>query len=180
MRTVRRSSTLVAVAVSAVTLAAGCGSSTTKSSPSPPASSAPSPYSSSPSTPSSPSSPSTSGGAALKVGTPKFSMALTDSSGNALYLFEADTSSTSTCTGACASQWPPLLTKGAPSITGGDASKLGTTKRADGGTQVTYNGHPLYTYYHDTKPGDTNGEGSTAFGAGWYLISPTGTKIDNS
>ncbi|NUR58796.1 MAG: hypothetical protein HOV87_08985 [Catenulispora sp.] len=184
MTTIRRSSTLTAIAAAALSLAAACGgssshtSTTNPTSPTttPPSSSAPGygPASPSPTTPAPPAA-----GTALKFGTPKFPTALTDSSGKAIYLFEADTSTTSTCTGACATAWPPVLTTGAPTITGGDMSKLGTTTRADGTKQVTYNGHPLYYFAGDTKPGDTNGEGSKAFGAGWYLLNSDGTKIDN-
>jgi predicted lipoprotein with Yx(FWY)xxD motif len=57
-------------------------------------------------------------------------------------------------------------------------SLLSTTPRADGTTQVVYNGHPLYSYSGDTKAGDTNGEGVTAFGAGWDVVSPAGKKIE--
>jgi predicted lipoprotein with Yx(FWY)xxD motif len=55
---------------------------------------------------------------------------------------------------------------------------VGTTVRGDGATQVTYHGHPLYYFISDAKPGDTNGEGSTAFGAGWDVLSPSGDKIE--
>jgi predicted lipoprotein with Yx(FWY)xxD motif len=63
---------------------------------------------------------------------------------------------------------------------GASASLLGTTARSDGTTQVTYNGHPLYYFVGDTKAGDTMGEGSTAFGAGWDVLSPAGDKIEKS
>ncbi len=124
-------------------------------------------------------SSSTGGGAAIAVATVSVGKILVDSHGRSLYLFEKDTGSTSNCSGACAGSWPPLLTNGAPSVTGGlQASLLGTTSRSDGTTQVTYNGHPLYLYAGDSKAGDTNGEGSKAFGAGWYVLSPAGVKID--
>ena len=106
---------------------------------------------------------------------------LVGGNGRTLYLFEADTSTQSTCSGACAQAWPPLTTNGAPKATAGaSASLLGTTARSDGTTQVTYSGHPLYYFINDTKPGDTNGEGSTAFGAGWDVLSATGAKIEKS
>lgn len=99
--------------------------------------------------------------------------------GKTIYLFEADTSSKSTCSDACAKAWPPLTTTGAPVAGGGvTESLLSTSQRADGSTQVVYNGHPLYSYVGDTKPGDTNGEGSTAFGAGWDVVSVAGDKIE--
>src|SRR5690242_17270805 len=75
----------------------------------------------------------------------KLGQILVDGNGRTLYLFEADKSSSSTCYGACATYWPPLLTDGAPMAgTGAKASLLGTTKRTDGTTEVTYAGHPLY------------------------------------
>jgi predicted lipoprotein with Yx(FWY)xxD motif len=80
---------------------------------------------------------------------------------------------------ACASYWPPLLTHGKPVANGGaDQSLIGTIKRADGSRQVTYAGHRLYTFVQDTKRGQTNGEGSTLFGAGRDALSPTGEKIE--
>jgi predicted lipoprotein with Yx(FWY)xxD motif len=105
---------------------------------------------------------------------------LVDGSGRTLYLFEADTSSTSTCSGACAAAWPPATTQGAPKATGeAKASLLGTTKRSDGSTQVTYAGHPLYQYAGDTAPGDTNGAGSEEYGAEWYPVTPTGKALED-
>ena len=96
-----------------------------------------------------------------------------------IYLFEKDTGTTSTCTGACASAWPPLLTTGAPMASGGaQAAMLGTTKRDDGTTQVTYGGHPMYYYSGDTAPGDTAGQEVDAFGAEWYVVAPTGKAIE--
>ena len=81
----------------------------------------------------------------------------------------------------CASFWPPLITTGKPRAgTGAKASLLGTTKRADGRVQVTYNHHPLYTFKKDTKKGQTNGEGLSAFGATWYAVSPAGARVVKS
>jgi predicted lipoprotein with Yx(FWY)xxD motif len=128
------------------------------------------------STPSSQSGPAT-----ISVRSSSLGQILVGGNGKSLYLFEADTSTQSTCSGACAQAWPPLTTNGAPNAAGGaSASLLGTTKRSDGTTQVTYSGHPLYYFVSDTKPGDTNGEGSTAFGAGWDVLSPAGAKIEKS
>lgn len=96
-----------------------------------------------------------------------------------IYLFEKDTGTTSTCTGACASAWPPLLTTGAPMASGGaQAGLLGTTTRDDGTTQVTYGGHPMYYYSGDTAPGDTAGQEVDAFGAEWYVVAPTGKAVE--
>jgi len=105
--------------------------------------------------------------------------AITTSSGRTLYLFRGDHGSTSVCYGQCASYWPPLLTTGEPVATGRvQVSLLGTTKRKDGKLQVTYKGHPLYTFLPDTKPGQTTGEGKSAFGAEWYALAPSGATID--
>jgi hypothetical protein len=60
---------------------------------------------------------------------------------------------------------------------GANASMLGTTPRSDGKPQVTYNGHPLYTYSGDQNPGDTNGEGISAFGGLWYAVSAVGKQV---
>jgi predicted lipoprotein with Yx(FWY)xxD motif len=106
---------------------------------------------------------------------------LVDAKGHSLYLFEADTSTTSTCKGACATAWPPLLTAGAPTAGGSAKSKLlGTSKRSDGAMQVTYHGHPLYRYAGDSKPGDTNGQALNQFGAEWYVVDADGNKVDKS
>jgi predicted lipoprotein with Yx(FWY)xxD motif len=96
-----------------------------------------------------------------------------------VYLFEADHGSTSSCTGPCASAWPPVT--GKPQATGGAvASLLGTITRPDGTAQVTYNGHPLYLFNKDKDDGDTYGQGVNQFGAGWYALAPSGNKIDTS
>jgi len=118
-------------------------------------------------------------GAVITVGTSSLGPMIVDSRGLTLYLFEADTGTSSTCSGACAQTWPPLLTKGAPQAgNGASAAQLGTTARADGTTQVTYGGHPVYYYAGDTKPGDTSGEGINSFGAGWDMLTPAGQKIE--
>ena len=105
---------------------------------------------------------------------------LADGQGRALYLFEADKGSTSTCTGACASAWPPVTASAMPMAGGGvSQSLLGSTKRADGTEQLTYNGHPLYYFAADTGSGMAKGQGTKAFGAGWYVVDAKGSKIDN-
>ena len=106
---------------------------------------------------------------------------LVDSSGRTLYLFEADTGTKSTCSGACATAWPPLRVSGKPTAGSGvKASSLGTTPRSDGKPQVTYNGHPLYGYQGDSGAGDTNGQNIDGFGAEWYVLSPSGNAITTS
>jgi predicted lipoprotein with Yx(FWY)xxD motif len=91
---------------------------------------------------------------------------LVDSKGRALYLWDADHGSMSTCSGACAQAWPPLTTSGTPKAGGKvKASLLGTTTRPDGSREVTYAGHPLYYFEGDSAPGQTTGQGSDGFGA---------------
>jgi predicted lipoprotein with Yx(FWY)xxD motif len=103
---------------------------------------------------------------------------LVNSSGRTLYLFGKDRNGKSACAGQCATFWPPMITKGKPRVAAGArASLIGTTKRADGRLQVTYNHHPLYMFAKDTKAGQTNGEGVNAFGGVWNVVSPAGAKI---
>jgi len=116
--------------------------------------------------------------AALKVEKTKIGKVVANSKGLTLYMFRKD-GKASACYGACATTWPPLLTTGKPTAGPGlTASLIGTTKRKDGKLQVTYKGHPLYAYITDKKPGQTTGEGSKLFGAGWYALTPTGVVID--
>jgi predicted lipoprotein with Yx(FWY)xxD motif len=106
---------------------------------------------------------------------------LVDSQGRTLYLFQADKGTKSVCMGECATDWPPLRASGNPTAGSGiAASKLGTTARTDGKPQVTYNGHPLYRYENDMNPGDANGQGLSAFGGLWYVVSPAGTTVTGS
>jgi predicted lipoprotein with Yx(FWY)xxD motif len=108
----------------------------------------------------------------------KLGQILVDGKGITVYLFVADTGTTSTCYGSCASIWPPVLTTGAPQAgTGADASLLGTTMRTDGKVEVTYAGHPLYYFVQDKQPGDTTGQGINGFGALWWVMSPAGAAI---
>jgi predicted lipoprotein with Yx(FWY)xxD motif len=103
---------------------------------------------------------------------------LIDSHNRSLYLFKRDTGPKSRCFGACAHNWPPVRATGKPTAgSGADASLIGTTKRSDGAPQVTYNGHPLYLYVGDNAPGAINGQGVTAFGAAWYVVSPSGNQV---
>jgi predicted lipoprotein with Yx(FWY)xxD motif len=103
---------------------------------------------------------------------------LVDSDGRTLYLFKKDTGPKSRCSGSCAVNWPPLLATGRPKAGSGvKGSKLGTTKRSNGKTQVVYNRHPLYRFVGDTKPGNTSGQGLNAFGARWFVVSPAGNQI---
>ena len=109
----------------------------------------------------------------------KLGKIVVDSQGNTLYMFEKDkqNGNASTCSGACSQVWPPYTANGSPKAqNGASASMLGTIKRSDGTTQVTYNGWPLYTYVGDKKPGDANGNDLDQFGAEWYAQTPQGEK----
>jgi predicted lipoprotein with Yx(FWY)xxD motif len=120
----------------------------------------------------------TPSGTTVNVRTTSLGKILVDSRGRTLYLFEKDTGPKSTCSGACASAWPPFRTSGTRKAGSGvTASLLGTTTRSDGNDEITYNGHPLYYYAGDLKAGDTNGQDLNQFGAPWYVLSPAGNKI---
>jgi predicted lipoprotein with Yx(FWY)xxD motif len=98
-----------------------------------------------------------------------------------VYLFEGDHGSTSACTGTCAQVWPPVTAAAAATAAGGAiTADLGTIKRSDGTIQVTYKGHPLYFYAKDKDDGDAYGQGVHGFGADWYVLKPSGDKVDNS
>jgi predicted lipoprotein with Yx(FWY)xxD motif len=183
---VKRAKLMAAISVVAATIVAGCGSSSSSSTSTKAASPATAAASSA-TTPTQSSSTSTASAAATaapaalittkhaKLGTilaygPKH---LT------VYLFEADKTGASNCSASCTKFWPPVI--GNPTA-GGQAlsSDLGTIKRADGSTQVTYKGHPLYRFVKDKDDGDAYGEGIKAFGASWYVLAPSGKKVDNS
>ena len=146
-------------------LAVACGSSGTSSSSS--------------STPAA-SSTATGSSAALVITTKSGSAGpyLTNGSGHAVYLFAKDGIDKSECSGACASAWPPVPAGGTVTASGSAVSKdLGSITRSDGTKQVTYDGHPLYYFAGDTGPGTSNGQGSNAFGAKWWLVAPSGAMI---
>ena len=103
---------------------------------------------------------------------------LTNSAGRSIYLFMADSTGKSACSGACAAAWPPVIATAQPTATGSaQASDLSTITRPDGTKQVTYDGHPLYYFQGDTGPGTDKGQGLDNFGAKWWLVAPTGSSI---
>jgi predicted lipoprotein with Yx(FWY)xxD motif len=103
---------------------------------------------------------------------------LVNQHGKSLYMFGKDRRGKSSCSGACAQNWPPLLTTSMPKAGSGvSASKLRTVKRSDGKTQVVYAGHPLYTFIAAQAAGDVNGQGINAFGGIWTLLMPSGSKV---
>jgi predicted lipoprotein with Yx(FWY)xxD motif len=106
---------------------------------------------------------------------------LTNASGRTVYLWAKDGMNMSACSGACAAAWPPVPATGQLTAAGGaKASDLGTITRSDGTKQVTYDGHALYYFAGDSAAGQTNGQGSDSFGAPWWLVAPTGSKITGS
>jgi predicted lipoprotein with Yx(FWY)xxD motif len=168
---------VTAAAVLGVALiAAGCGSSSTGSSSA--TTSAAAASASSTASGASTASNAAATGASIKTASGSAGTYLTDAAGRALYLWVADSNGKSSCSGACASIWPPLTSKAAPTGSGGvKASALGTITRSDGAKQVTYNGHPLYYFASDTSAGTTKGQGSNTFGAKWWLVTPAGKAI---
>ena len=119
-----------------------------------------------------------SNGTVVRVAKSPFGLILVDSKGITLYDFVKDKGTTSACYGACAALWPPLTTAGKPVAGAGvRASLLGTTKRKDGKLEVTYNGHPLYYFVTDRKPGQTTGQGVNQFGGPWWVLSAAGKEI---
>jgi predicted lipoprotein with Yx(FWY)xxD motif len=128
--------------------------------------------------------PKTTGGGSATIGVTNaasLGRILVDSQGRSVYLFRKDTGPTSTCSGECAVDWPPVTTNGKPKVGSGViANEVGMTSRSDGKTQVTYNGHPLYLFEGDSRAGDTNGQGISAFGARWDVLSPAGNQVTAS
>jgi predicted lipoprotein with Yx(FWY)xxD motif len=151
----------VAVPLAAVVLAGCGGGSSNASSPAAP--------------------PKTASGSAATIGVANnnsLGKILVNSKGDTVYLFQKDTSTKSTCTGGCAAQWPPVRATGKPTVGSGlSAGRIGTTPRSDGKPQVTYDGHPLYLFAGDSSAGDATGQGINAYGALWYVVSPSGAAV---
>ena len=160
---------LGALAAAAVTVAAACGTSGGPSA---------GPYGQAPS--SAPRAHAmTAGGPTLTARQTALGTILTTGRGFTVYAFGADQSTRSACVGPCAAAWPPVTTTSTPiTVVGGAARSLvGQTTRPGGQRQLTYAGHPLYTFAGDTSPGATNGQGSDAFGARWDVLVPAGKEI---
>ncbi|HLH28697.1 MAG TPA: hypothetical protein VKW77_07250 [Acidimicrobiales bacterium] len=109
---------------------------------------------------------------------PGVGQVLVNSQGRTLYLFTPDRQSTPTCTGGCASAWPPLVANGTPVAGPGvRASLLGTVHNPDGTTQVTYDRWPLYTFAGDSGAGQAHGQGINSFGGHWAAVTSSGTMV---
>jgi predicted lipoprotein with Yx(FWY)xxD motif len=129
--------------------------------------------SSSPAAPASSAAPPTSASAsALMTATINGTKVVTNSRGLTLYWFVPDTSTTSKCTGSCATYWPPV--KGPATAGAGVTGTLGTITRPDGTKQATYDGHPLYSYIGDTAPGQAKGNALNLSGGLWYEMTVSG------
>jgi predicted lipoprotein with Yx(FWY)xxD motif len=165
------------IAASAALLAA-CGSSSPSGSgaASTPSTSAPAAASSAPAAV---PSPSTSA-AGLKTASTAKGTILVTSQGYAVYMFAIDTPTKSNCNAACLKFWPALT--GTPSAASGSGltGKFGTITGTGGITQATYNGHPLYLFEADKKPGQVNGNGVNTSGGLWYALNPSGNKISTT
>jgi predicted lipoprotein with Yx(FWY)xxD motif len=176
---------LAAVAIAA--LVGGCGSSSKTASTSSSAAAAATqttPYSGTSSTSTAGASPTSSAAGGVLVSAKHAKLGTILAAGPkrlTVYLFEADKGSASACSSACAKVWPPVTTTGAPTAGGGAmAADLGTITRSDGTTQVTYKGHPLYYFAQDKDNGDAYGQGIKSFGSDWYVLKPSGSKLDKS
>jgi predicted lipoprotein with Yx(FWY)xxD motif len=120
------------------------------------------------------SPPAEDHGTKIVVAPSDYGPMLFDDTGQAIYLFDVETSAEPACYGACAKAWPPVLTKGSPVVGSGvKKSLLGTTERNDGTTQVTYNGHPLYFYAHEGKR-EVLCHNIEGFGGLWLVVQPDG------
>lgn len=169
----RRGTALLAAALLAAALLAGCGGGSSSSSPS--------------------TTKTTAKGSTLPTPTPPpnaeegtvfvslgsvagLGQILVGPEGHTLYAFSGDSATAATCDGACEKAWPPLIDEsGEPEPSNGaNGARLGTIARADGSKQVTYAGHPLYSYSGDKSPGEAKGNGATAFGGTWTALKGTG------
>jgi predicted lipoprotein with Yx(FWY)xxD motif len=114
----------------------------------------------------------------LRLRNTSFGRILVDGNGRALYLFTREGSTRSRCYGECAVAWPPFYARGRLRAGSGlDAAKLGSSRRRDGRRIVTYNGHPLYYYVTDRKPGQVTCHNVVEFGGTWLVVNPDGNAV---
>jgi predicted lipoprotein with Yx(FWY)xxD motif len=169
---------LAAFAAAAVLLVAACSSSGSAGSGSTGSSAATTTRAAAPDTASGAATPAAGAGVTIQTASGPLGTILTDGNGRTVYMWESDSPNTSTCSGQCASIWPPVTTSGTPVAGPGVASgKLGSFARADGSQQVSYNGWPLYYFASDKNPGDTSGQGNNGFGALWWVLDVSGTPV---
>ncbi len=116
-------------------------------------------------------------GSGIKTVSTSKGTVLTNSAGRTLYWFVIDTPNKSNCNGQCATFWPPV--PGTAKAAGGVSlpGKFGTITRKDGSSQLTYDGHPLYTFVQDTKSGQVSGNGVNTSGGLWWAVTPSGAKL---
>lgn len=162
--------TTLATAI-AVTVLAGCGSSDSSAEATDPASTGPTATAAAQAT-------ASAKGPKLKVVSSSFGQILADGRGRALYLFTADRGKASTCSGDCATAWPPYVVKSKPVAGRGAKGRLiGTTRRSDGRLQATYAGHPVYFYEGDNEPGEVLCQAVFEFGGYWYVLRANGRAV---
>ena len=114
----------------------------------------------------------------VKVMNSRYGKILVDGRGRALYLFTREKSVRSRCYGQCAVAWPPFYARGTLRAgNGADSARLGTSGRRDGRRIVTYNGHPLYYYVTDRKPGQVTCHNVDEFGGTWLVVNPDGNAV---
>jgi predicted lipoprotein with Yx(FWY)xxD motif len=173
-----------AAAASVAVIITGCGSSSESTSTTTPASARSAAQTTSAPTAAAPTSPSSTTAAAVLITSKSGKLGTVLAAGpkqRTVYMFEGDKGTGSSCNGACPQVWPPVTTSGAAKSGGGAmAAHLGTIARSDGTKQVTYNGHPLYFFARDGDKSDAYGQGVNGFGASWYVLSPSGSKVDHS
>jgi predicted lipoprotein with Yx(FWY)xxD motif len=115
---------------------------------------------------------------ALQLRSTDLGRVIVDSKKRTLYMLTADGKNSSTCSGACAANWPPAKAPSKPKVVAAlKKSRLKVIRRSDGSKQLAYRGHPLYRYAGDSAPGDVNGEGINAFGGFWYALGRSGSPV---
>jgi predicted lipoprotein with Yx(FWY)xxD motif len=125
--------------------------------------------------------PAVAAGSAISLKQSSVGKVLTDANGRALYLFAGDNRNASRLSAAGLAVWPAFTSTRLPRATGGaDAAQIGMATGTGGGTQITYNGHPLYYYVGDHQPGQVLGQGLNQFGARWYVLAATGGAITSA
>jgi predicted lipoprotein with Yx(FWY)xxD motif len=118
---------------------------------------------------------------AIRIRSTSLGHTLVDANGRSLYVFEGDGHDVSRLSSAGLAVWPRFVATGPVTAgTGVQMAKLGRTTNSGGVPQVTYNGHPLYYYVGDSKPGSTRGQALNEFGALWYVLSPAGRAVTSA